>query len=234
MTANLITREDQVTTLLGEVMFLELLSRILYLEPDREWLESLIENETFIESPFGVDQPEILRGMEILQAWSRTHRQGIDDQDFADLKLDHTKLFIGLDTMPTAPWESVYFNRDRFVFQEQTLQVRSWYARFDLQAEKYNQEPDDHIGLELIFMAHLASLALQAIEEENQGRLDEIMQSKREFLSEHLLRWGPAWAKLVSQHASTDFYRGIAHLTYGGLLAMAKSVQIDLPKEAGL
>ena len=52
------------------------------------------------------------------------------------------------------------------IFQEQTLHVRQWYSRFGLQVVKLHKEPDDHIGLELEFVAHLANLALQAIRSE--------------------------------------------------------------------
>ena len=74
----------------------------------------------------------------------------------------------------------------------------------------------------MIFISHLASLALQAIEQDDEKTLNEILQAQCDFLSEHLLRWGPVWAKLVKQHAYTDFYRGIAHLTHGALLAAAE------------
>ncbi|MBO2519906.1 MAG: molecular chaperone TorD, partial [Firmicutes bacterium] len=40
--------------------------------------------------------------------------------------------------------------------------MRNWYARYGLVAEKKGQEPDDHVGLELEFVAHLAGLALEA------------------------------------------------------------------------
>ena len=114
------------------------------------------------------------------------------------------------------------------------MQVREWFSRFGLQAEKINKEPDDHIGLEILFIAHLVSLTLQAIENDDQISLNEILQAQREFLSDHLLRWGPAWAKLVKQHAATDFYRGIAHLVHGSLQAIAETLQIEMPKEVRL
>jgi TorA maturation chaperone TorD len=61
-----------------------------------------------------------------------------------------------------------------------------------------------------------------------------MLQSQRDFLSEHLLRWGPAWAKLVKQNAETDFYRGIGHLTHGALFAAAEFLKIPLPNEVSL
>lgn len=234
MKSETISHSDLTETLVGEILFLELLGRALCSEPDREWLEELIAEHIFAEPPFGAEQPEIIHGLESLQQWSQSQADGISDQSFADLKMDYTRLFIGLDFIHTAPWESVYFNRERLVFQEQTIQVREWYSRFGLQSEKINKEPDDHIGLEMLFIAHLASLALQAIENDNQKSLDEILQAQRDFLSEHLLRWGPVWCKLVKKHASTDFYRGIAHLAHGALLAVAETLQIEMPKEVSL
>jgi TorA maturation chaperone TorD len=225
---------DLTTSLVGEAMLMELLSRALYKEPDRDWLNQLITEQIFAEVPFGGEQPEVKRGLEILQAWSQANASGLSDQVFSDLKLDYTRLFIGLDMLPTAPWESVYFNRERMVFQEQTLQVRQWFARFGVQVENLNKEPDDHIGLEILFIAHLASLALQAIEKGDQPALDEVLQAQRGFLEEHLLRWGPAWTRLLLQHAQTDFYRGIAHLTHGALLAAADLLDVSMPKEVSI
>lgn len=229
-----LTPADLTTNLVGESMLMELLSRALYKEPDREWLDQLVAAQLFGDVPFGGEQPEVIRGLEILQAWSQANADNISDQIFSDLKMDYTRLFIGLDTLPTAPWESVYFNRERLVFQEQTLQVRQWYARFGLQVENFNKEPDDHIGLEILFIAHLSSFALQAIEKDDQAELDVVLQAQRKFLEEHLLCWGPAWTRLLLKHAQTDFYRGIAHLTHGALLAAMEFLEVSKPEEATL
>jgi len=225
------SQEDLNMTLVGEVLFLELLGRAFYNEPDRKWLDELIAEQVFVEAPFGAEQPEIIRGLEILQAWTISHADGLSDEDFAQLKMDYTRLFIGLDTLPTAPWESVYFSRERLVFQEQTVQVREWFARFGLQAERLNREPDDHIGLELIFVAHLAKMVLNSLELNDHDSAEKYLQAQRDFLFEHLLRWGPAWTRLVKEHAGTDFYRGLAHLTHGALLAAAQQLQVEFPKE---
>jgi len=217
-------------TLIGEILIFGLLGKALYEEPDRQWLEALIADQVFAEAPFGAEQSEIAQGIQILQQWGLAHMDGISDEHFAGLKMDYTRLFIGLDTLITAPWESVYYNRERMVFQEQTIQVRNWYARYGLQVEQYNREPDDHIGLEMSFVAHLATLALQALEADDQARLDELIQAQRDFLSEHPLGWAPTWAKRVKEHAETDFYRGMAYLSHGALLAAAAVLQVPLPK----
>ena len=218
--------------LMGEALLFGLLGKVLYGDLDKAWLESLIIQDVFGEAPFGAEQTEIQQGVELLHRWSTENRWGISEAEFKALKYDHLRLFIGIERVLAPMWESVYFNESRLVFQQQTLQVREWFARFGLQIERFNKEPDDHIGLELSFVAHLASRTLQMLEEN--GSADELLQAQRDFLSGHLLRWGPAWAKLVKQHAATDFHRGIGHLVHGALLAAAEVLQIPMPKEVSL
>ncbi len=220
--------------LVGESLLCGLLGKILYEDLDPIWLDSLIQEDIFAEAPLGAEQPETQTGLELLQRWADENRDGISDAEIGALKQDQVNLFIGIYQVLAPLWESVYSSEKHLLFQEQTLQVREWYSRFQLQAERIHREPDDHIGLEFLFIANLAGRALQALEENNEPDFDELIQAQRDFLSEHLLRWGPAWAKLVKKHAQTDFYLGIGHLAHGSLLAIADGLEIDLPKEAAL
>jgi TorA maturation chaperone TorD len=226
--------EMQKSVLMGEALLFGLLGKALYGDPDKAWLETLISEDVFAEVPFGAEQAEIKLGLELLQRWSSENQAGISEAAFKDIKQDQLLLFIGLDKVLAPVWESVYFNQNRLVFQEQTLQVREWFSRFGLQIERLNREPDDHIGLELSFMAHLASLALHALSEDDSQKYEDILQAQRDFLSQHLLCWAPAWARLVVEHARTDYYRGLAHLTHGALLAAAVQLNIELPREVSL
>lgn len=225
---------DMKANVLGESLLFGLLGKIIYADLDQAWLESLIHDEVFVEAPFGAEQVEVQRGIELLGRWTNENQGGLEASQFKALQDDYLNLFIGLGKVLAPMWESVYFSEKKLMFQESTLQVREWYARFGVQAERINNEPDDHIGLELLFISHLASLALHAIEQGDQNKLNEALQAQRDFLSEHLLRWGPVWAKLVKQNANTDFYRGIAHLTHGSLLAVAEMLEIKMPKEVSL
>lgn len=226
--------EMQTPVLMGQALLFGLLGRALYGDPDKAWLESLISEDVFAEVPFGAQQAEVKSGLECLQGWAAENRMGISEAQFKALTNDQLYLFIGTDKVLAPVWESVYFNENRLVFQEQTLQVREWFSRFGLQIERLNKEPDDHIGLELSFVANLASLALQALEEQDLQKYEAILQAQRDFLSQHLLRWGPSWARLVVKHAQTGYYRGLAHLTRGALLAAAEHLEIELPREVSL
>jgi TorA maturation chaperone TorD len=217
--------------LIGEVLVFSLLGKALYEELDKNWLNTLIHEDMFSEIPFGEEQTETQRGLELLRHWTRENREGVSEGEFKTMKRDQLYLFVGTDKVLAPVWESIYFSEQRLVFQEQTLQVRQWYSRFGLQAERINREPDDHIGLELSFVSHLARRALQAVDQNDEHGYEDLLQAQRDFLNEHLLRWAPVWAKLVKQNAETDFYCGLAHLTHGALLEAAGFLQIKIPKE---
>lgn len=220
---------DWAETFIGERLLLGLLGKALYLVPDKEWLDPLVDDELFAQSPFAGDQIFVLKGLALLSAWSHS----FNENSLSELKIDHTRMFTGMFKIPTAPWESVYFSDERLVFQEGTLDVRAWYRRFGLETIEYQREPDDHIGLELLFMAHLAGLGLAACEAGDLERLNEIFEAQRGFLSAHLLRWGPLWCSLVEEHAQTNFYRGLALVLHGALLEMAKILELRVPDIPG-
>lgn len=212
--------------LTGEALLCGLLGRSLYADPDKAWLEQLIREDVFSEVPLGTGQPDVERGRELLDQWARRNPDGLAQTEFEAIQADQLVLFLGVGK-PLAPvWESIYFHEDRLIFQEETLQVRQWFARFGLQFEHLHREPDDHIGIELSFVAHLASLALQALDAGQIEKAAELLHNQGAFLNEHLLRWAPAWADLVEANARTDFYTGLACLTRGALLSIAQELSI--------
>jgi TorA maturation chaperone TorD len=218
-------------TLLGESLLFGLLGRALYNQPDVNWLNSLVEEDVFTEVPYSADQSETRQGREIMQNWVQNNIKGVNEESLRELNADCTRLFVGVWKVLAPPWESVYFSEDRMIFQEQTLEVRDWYRRFGLELENLHKEPDDHIGLEMSFVAYLAELGIKVLDEGDEGKYKLLNDAKCQFLSKHLLQWGPAWCALVKEHAKTDFYRGLGCLTLGALLAIADQYDIQVPKE---
>jgi TorA maturation chaperone TorD len=222
---------DRQETLTGEMLLFNMLGRIFYTYPtpdERAWLQSLIDQDIFSEAPFAAENKLTKAGLKLLQNWAA---QGLSDEGFKNLQADYTRLFIGLGEGFAAPWESVYFSVDRLTFQEKTLEVRNWYRRFGLEAEKIHQEPDDHFGLELLFLSHLASLGLQALSEQDQARFDECWAAQREFTRQHLGAWALPWCSMVEANASTDFYKGLARLTSGAVSELSELLDIRLTRD---
>ncbi len=218
---------DWTSTLTGEILAVSVLGKVLYTYPERAWLQSLADQDIFAEAPLGNSQPDVQAGLTLLQSWTQGARGGMTSQAFEDLCADYTRLMMGPGRVIAPPWESVYYSDERLVFQEKTLQVRAWYQRFGLEAQNLHKEPDDHIGLELAFVAHLAHQALIALDQQDRTAFETILAAQREFLSEHLLIWAPQWCDVVQAEAKTDFFRGIALLTRGILTELATTMQIE-------
>ena len=225
------TSEDLRTTLLAELLVLELLSKILYTYPDQKFLQQLYGNDLFQEIPFAGAQGSTVAGLKLLRSWDEGNRNQLGFSILDDLRADYTRLFHNTKGLPISPWESVYFGKERSLFEKSTLDVRNWYRRFGLRIENQGHEPDDHIGLELAFVSQLARLALVAMEEDDQAKFQNILEAKRRFLVEHPLKWVPLWAMQMQEYGKTDFYRGIALVTKGVLLELAAILELDVPGE---
>ncbi len=222
---------DWSEVLTGEMLVFGLLGKAFYDYPEKAWLQSLIESEVFSDSPFAGEDPDVVAALAELQAWSNENRAGLSDERFEAMRIDYTRLFIGPGTVLTPPWESVFFSEERLTFQESTLRVREWYRRFGLEMKKLHSEPDDHIGLELEFLAHLAKLGAAASQETGEAP-GELLDAQKSFLTEHVLTWAPVLCGQVRDQARSNFYRGIALMTRGVLKQAA--LVLDVRDSKGL
>ena len=149
-----------------------------------------------------------------LDAWRASAEAG---EDAAQIRADHDRLYGVAARAVVPPYESVQREQERLTFGEATHRVRDAYARLGLQAPELNREPDDHIGLELAFVGELAAAGLEAIEAGDAAALASATGGARRFVDEHLLAWGPGFARLVAEGADTDLYRAVGHLLTGAL-----------------
>lgn len=191
-----------------------LVSTVLRVSPEREWLESIVANEVFEELPYASTQQACLQGQSMLKSWTEHYSEHSLDECYSD----HMNLFIGPGKSLAPPWESTYaVNGEGLLFQKETLEVRKWYRAFGLQIDNLYHEPDDHIAYELEFVATLAGQAAEALRTVDTSKGNQLIQAQKEFLETHLLIWAFEWCELMIQKAQTDFYRGIAYLVKGFL-----------------
>jgi TorA maturation chaperone TorD len=119
------------------------------------------------------------------------------------------RLFIGPGPIAAPPWESYYRSSEQLLFEEWTYQIRKVYHRFGLQYFKENNEPDDHLLLELEFMIYLSDLCLQ---ETKDDRIEKLLATQISFLEEHLGIWIPSFCEKVIENTSSQLYLGAAML----------------------
>lgn len=114
---------------------------------------------------------------------------------FADVYLRYT--------YRASPEESVWATEEGLVRQAPMFDAREWYRRNNLVVADWANRPDDHLVLELRFLAHLMRAA------KDNGGLVEAAK----FLDEHLLRWMRKFAVRLVQAGASNWYAALALLT---------------------
>lgn len=99
------------------------------------------------------------------------------------------------------PYEGAYRSR-----ADVASIVRDAYAARGIAFEGVGERAADHVGFELEFVSILLA----------QGtRSRTARRVRREFLSEHVLRWLPAWAADVCEHSRGVFMHGVGDVVAG-------------------
>ncbi|WP_369311355.1 molecular chaperone [Providencia rettgeri] len=191
----------------------DVLRRLLIEEPTPELLKYLREAGLALfpcEDHFPVMAEAITAMQKDLQA--RNLQVGTDD--FEALHWDFTRLFIGPDAPPAPPWESTYVSRDKLLFQECTLAVKSFYKKYGFELTQKELEAADHIGYELDFMWNLSQQIVERaiLTPELTDETKALLQASYTFLNDHLLAFITSFCRELHNHANTPFYRQLSLL----------------------
>ena len=132
----------------------------------------------------------------------------------------YTRLFLGPSTLPSPPWESAHVPGDRTLFNATTLRVRRFYAEKGFRSQEYPHVADDHLAIELDFLAALSQKTLEALRASNAEAARTLLDHQRGFLIAHPARWMDAFAKRLVEHlskcespATVAFYGALASAT---------------------
>ncbi|SMB98475.1 chaperone TorD involved in molybdoenzyme TorA maturation [Thermanaeromonas toyohensis ToBE] len=201
-----------------------LLARLYREGPTQDILQALLEEDTLAHLAQGEANEESRKGCRMMEEELKAQRENLKAYE-AKLRQDYIHLFIGPGTVKAPPWESVYRSPDRLLFGEETLAVRKFYQSFGVTIKNLYREPDDHLSLELEFMAWLCAQALEGL---SRGEWKRYLEGQQKFLREHLLMWVPAFTKDMENNAETAFFQGLANFTRGFLLQDLEEVQAVL------
>src|SRR3990172_2328452 len=177
-----IGKEKLLDIMAARFCALTFLKRAFLEEPTKAYLELLAEGDILDYFPAGGDNGLLKSGFEALSFYLRDPNLLTGD-GINDLAADYMYLFIGPGKLGAAPYESVYRSGKPLVFQEHTMEVRAEYAKHDLIPEKFQQEPDDHISLELDFLLKLTEEATKEIRANRYGKAKKLAQTQKKFLN---------------------------------------------------
>lgn len=173
---------------------------------------------------------ELDRGYRVLVDWLA--HPGVDP--LTDLAVDYARVFLGAgisEGIVAYPYESVYTSGERLIMQEARDRVVEAYRARGFDKLKTLEVPEDHIALELEFMARLSQGALEAGAAGDWTAATTLLHDQELFLEQHLLNWTGAFCADIRGCAATDFYRAVAWIT-DGFLEMERMIIEDLISES--
>lgn len=174
-------------------------------EPDAAWLQALRTTDLHRELlGLRLRSPGATEAMHILDAAVSGLAEVIDAPTLDELAADFADIYL-INAVQAAPCESVWFDDENLSCQQSMFQVREWYERHGLVAENWRVRPDDHLVIQLQFLAHLF--------ENGQG--EEHLAEAARFMDEHLLRWLSRFAERVAARCGTPYFAGVVMLTAG-------------------
>lgn len=136
-----------------------------------------------------------------------------------DLAADYAKVFLaaGDATGKAAfPYESIYAGFDSAFGGSLQMNLSALYASKGLtMREDMFKIMEDHIGLELNYMAELLKEEADA----NETDAEALRKQQKEFFQSHLINWAKQFAADIYKYTEKDFYKGIARITMGFLEA---------------
>ncbi|SDD90930.1 TorD/DmsD family molecular chaperone [Sporomusa acidovorans] len=206
MDKNKLEERFLIYNLLGKIYKQGIVAETLNFLADKEAMEELAQL---------VDHAQWRQGILALQHEVSSNMQ--NHEYVRDLNSEYMTLFIGPDHLAAPPWESVYLTREHLLFGEPTFKVKEFYRTFGIACSTGENEPDDHIGLELFFMAKLIEQTILKLTN-HQSVVQEVTGQKT-FLTEHIMQWVPAFCNDLQKNASGKFFYQLANITLGWLEA---------------
>ncbi|EJL6664792.1 molecular chaperone TorD [Vibrio cholerae] len=183
------------------------------------WLSSLFFQELSEQDIARYHSAEVrtfLSGLADEQSLSREVKHLVEalnrlqDRQDAQLELaaDFCDLFLKSDRDSALPYASVYTDKG-LLNGKPAQQMRELLGAHGVKVEQNLNEPEDHLAIQLDFLAHLAISANQI---EHSAQLSLALQAQSDFISQHLLTWLPAFAERCTQFDAFGLYSAAARL----------------------
>lgn len=185
----------------------------------RSEVDAALARELSDEFAFESDEPALMAALDAMRA----ALADADEAALEQLAVTFDRVFFGMGPLTARhafPYESVYTSDRGIMMQDAYAQVVRAYREQHLAKDTSFTEPEDHLAVELSFMATLADRAasfLAAADAAGDEAADQTVRQSLAFAQAHLLDWVERFCHDLDVAASTDgadgFYPSLARLT---------------------
>lgn len=218
-----------------ETMPAELAENLIEFCENRERVYLLLSRcfETEIDAKFAADlasRAELQSDDEALVQGFAALKADLADCDEAKLEqlaVVFDRVFFGMgprSAQKAFPYESVYTSEGGLMMQDAYSQVLGLYREAQFAKNPDFKEPEDHLAIELAFLAKLCGRAVEALRAGDEDAAEASLRDQLSFVREHLLNWVPLFAKDMRAAAEGGFYEHLANFTEAYLKADAEAV----------
>lgn len=222
-----LTKKELEITLVNRSFLYQLLTRGFSEEPNEKFVAILFDPHVYDEIALkDTPQQEACNAFE--KATTAIKHFGVEKA-----KEEYTRLMIGPGSLPSPPWESAHTTGTRTLFGKQTLAVREFYRDNGFLPARYPAVADDHIALELGFLACMAEKAVAFFEQADGLRCSQALNVSASFLEQHILAWIESFYAELNLVEPDAFLTAWAYFTYlvlkrdGSLLEECRQVALE-------
>ena len=201
----------------------QLLAAVYMKPPDADFLKLLggwVSSSVGTEGASHLLSEPMRQSLTMLDSFFKEKRESSWEELEEAISAEFTKLFRGVKRSysPLPPYESLYRDESRRVFDDTTVDVLREYRRYGLElTNSLRGEPPDHISFELEFMHLLCRQEAEAWDNDDDDEALRLLQAESEFMTEHLMTWLPKFCGEVRKHDRLGLFRCLADLTEGWL-----------------
>jgi TorA-specific chaperone len=194
--------DDRRNILKGYNLLLYFAGSMIMSEPTDECVLDFWKNGTLKKLPVSSSNPRFIEAAGLL-------RQSCpEDKDCREiLTEDYYRLF-AVSGLPLAPAHASFYKINAGTQEEK---VSEFYSSYGWQPRLRLGVPDDHLGIELLFLTRLVDKYLSM---DDDPSCREMKKEIRRFIDQHILSWIPEWYRDVEENAHSLCYKGIGMLIY--------------------
>jgi len=199
------TEKNQNTILKAYNMLLYFAGSMIMYEPVEECVVDFWSNGILNTLPVSSTNPRFLKASSQL-------RNSCSDADLClkSLQTDFNRLFIDSGVPVAKPVKSLYsatFNGNG----NDLNTVSHFYNSYGWKNRSRYQIPDDHLGIEILFLTLLNDKYVTMDDEVSRY---EMRKEIRRFIEEYILSWISYWDERMQEYSETLGYKGISSLIY--------------------